>query len=189
MQLVPVIVEMELAGIGGARAKAREMLGFAPWGTLEEFLPIWQYMASTAPVADWSEVQPITRWLAEAGRHLREDDVTALSRRLAARVLDWFGGADVWVTPTVPVWAPPIGAFRGLPPAEGFAGAARLGPFTALFNLTGQPAANIPAGISRGGLPIGVQIVARPFADALVLSLSRAPEEAMPWKDTRPPRT
>jgi aspartyl-tRNA(Asn)/glutamyl-tRNA(Gln) amidotransferase subunit A len=51
-------------------------------------------------------------------------------------------------------------------------------PFTYPFNLTGQPAASIPCGFTRAGLPVGVQIVGPRFADALVLRAARAFESA-----------
>jgi aspartyl-tRNA(Asn)/glutamyl-tRNA(Gln) amidotransferase subunit A len=55
-------------------------------------------------------------------------------------------------------------------------------PFTYPFNLTGQPAASIPCGFTRAGLPVGLQIVGPRFADALVLRAARAFETARPVK-------
>ena len=55
-------------------------------------------------------------------------------------------------------------------------------PFTYPFNLTGQPAASIPCGFTRAGLPVGLQIVGPRFADALVLRAARAFETARPIK-------
>jgi aspartyl-tRNA(Asn)/glutamyl-tRNA(Gln) amidotransferase subunit A len=60
-------------------------------------------------------------------------------------------------------------------------------PFTYPFNLTGQPAASVPAGFTRGGLPVGLQIVGRRNADADVLRASAAFERARPWGAQRPP--
>jgi Asp-tRNA(Asn)/Glu-tRNA(Gln) amidotransferase A subunit family amidase len=67
-----------------------------------------------------------------------------------------------------------------------FAEASKLGVFTAPFNISGQPAASVPAGRSAKGHPIGVQIAGRPLADGLVLALARQVEAAMPWSDDRP---
>jgi aspartyl-tRNA(Asn)/glutamyl-tRNA(Gln) amidotransferase subunit A len=61
--------------------------------------------------------------------------------------------------------------------------------FTFPFNLTGQPAASVPCGFTRAGLPIGLQIVGRRFADATVLRASAALERARPWGATRPPES
>jgi aspartyl-tRNA(Asn)/glutamyl-tRNA(Gln) amidotransferase subunit A len=59
-------------------------------------------------------------------------------------------------------------------------------PFTPAFNLTGQPAASVPCGFTKDGLPIGLQIVGRRFADPLVLRASAAFERARPWRQQRP---
>ena len=59
--------------------------------------------------------------------------------------------------------------------------------FTYQFNMTGQPAATVPAGFTKDGLPIGLQIVGRHLDDALVLRAAAAYEAAAPWKDKWPP--
>ena len=60
-------------------------------------------------------------------------------------------------------------------------------PFTYPFNMTGQPAASVPCGFTRDGLPVGLQIVGRRFDDATVLRASAAFERARPWAQHRPP--
>jgi aspartyl-tRNA(Asn)/glutamyl-tRNA(Gln) amidotransferase subunit A len=59
--------------------------------------------------------------------------------------------------------------------------------FTYPMNLTGQPAATVPAGFTDDGLPIGLQIVGRHLDDPLVLRAAAAFETAAPWKDNWPP--
>jgi len=59
-------------------------------------------------------------------------------------------------------------------------------PFTYPFNLTGHPAASIPCGWSKKGLPIGMQIVGKRFDEATVLQVSKAFEEIAPWQDRIP---
>jgi aspartyl-tRNA(Asn)/glutamyl-tRNA(Gln) amidotransferase subunit A len=59
--------------------------------------------------------------------------------------------------------------------------------FTYPFNLTGQPAATVPAGFTRDGLPVGLQIVGGHLADGLVLRAAAAFEAARPWAQHRPP--
>ena len=59
-------------------------------------------------------------------------------------------------------------------------------PFTFPFNLTGQPAATVPVGMTSSGLPVGLQIVGRRFADRTVLAASAAFEAAQPWAERRP---
>ena len=59
--------------------------------------------------------------------------------------------------------------------------------FTFPINMTGQPAATVPAGFTRDGLPVGLQIVGRHLDDPLVLRTSAAFEAAKPWKGLWPP--
>jgi aspartyl-tRNA(Asn)/glutamyl-tRNA(Gln) amidotransferase subunit A len=60
-------------------------------------------------------------------------------------------------------------------------------PFTYPFNLTGQPAASVPAGWTAEGVPVGLQIVGRRHADRTVLAAAAAFEAARPWSARRPP--
>jgi aspartyl-tRNA(Asn)/glutamyl-tRNA(Gln) amidotransferase subunit A len=59
-------------------------------------------------------------------------------------------------------------------------------PYTFPFNCTGQPAASVPCGFTRDGLPVGLQIVGRRFDDATVLRASAAFERERPWAASRP---
>ncbi len=58
--------------------------------------------------------------------------------------------------------------------------------FTFPFNMTGLPAASIPAGWTKSGLPIGMQIIGKRFDDKTILQVSKAFEEIAPWQDKRP---
>jgi aspartyl-tRNA(Asn)/glutamyl-tRNA(Gln) amidotransferase subunit A len=58
--------------------------------------------------------------------------------------------------------------------------------FTMPFNVTGQPAITVPSGLGEGGLPVAVQLAARPFEDALLLRAAHALEEALDTRKTRP---
>jgi amidase len=161
--------------------------GRFPDGAVEEFLPLWQHLIASVPFLRLSRAQPITRWLAEGGRALRAEEVVSLRRALANRFLREMGDADVWLTPTVAEPAPRVGAFAGRPPGEAFAEAARLGGFTAPFNVTGQPAASIPIGLTGEGLPIGLQIIGGLYREDEVLALSGQLEEAAPWRGRKAP--
>lgn len=59
--------------------------------------------------------------------------------------------------------------------------------FTFAFNMTGQPAASVPCGFTKAGLPIGLQIVGRRLDDATVLRAAAGFEAARPWAHCRPP--
>jgi len=60
-------------------------------------------------------------------------------------------------------------------------------PFTYPFNFTGQPAASVPCGFTKNGLPVGLQIVGRRYDDLGVLQASRTFEKVRPWHDKKPP--
>jgi aspartyl-tRNA(Asn)/glutamyl-tRNA(Gln) amidotransferase subunit A len=107
--------------------------------------------------------------------------------RMKARVAEFFERYDLLATPTTafpafPVRQPPIPTIAGqtVPP---YASAVLL---TLPWNLTGQPAASVPCGLSGTGLPIGLQLVGRVGDDAGVLRASAAFEEARPWAGMLP---
>ncbi|MHA1671679.1 MAG: amidase [Promethearchaeota archaeon] len=58
--------------------------------------------------------------------------------------------------------------------------------YTYPFNMTGLPAASIPSGWTKSGLPIGMQIVGRRYDEKTVLQVSKAYEEIAPWQDKKP---
>ena len=102
----------------------------------------------------------------------------------------WFEAVDLLVTPTnaEPAW--PLGWMNADDRTlDGPAWLERVFtkvPFTALFNLTGQPAISLPLAESSEGLPLGIQLVARYGREDLLLRVAAALEEAMPWRQRRP---
>ena len=97
-----------------------------------------------------------------------------------------FDQFDLLLTPTMPTEA--FGA-KGPPPAEidghpiPLLGAVA---FTYPFNLSGHPAASVPAGLTESGLPAGLQIIGPRHRDDLVLQMAYAYEQMRPWKDHWP---
>jgi len=59
-------------------------------------------------------------------------------------------------------------------------------PFTPTFNMTGHPAASVPCGFTKSGLPVGLHIIAGRHQDALVLQASAGYESIHPWADKKP---
>jgi len=106
--------------------------------------------------------------------------------RLAGRVNAVFDRVDVVLTPVTP--RPPglVGRFEGTGDARTFLGDAEAVAFTAPWNAIGSPAASVPAGRSAEGLPIGVQLVGRPYDEATLLALAAQIERARPWHERRP---
>ena len=102
-------------------------------------------------------------------------DRAALGERMGRFHQDW----DLLLTPTLPIAAFAAGA--EFPQTGPYAGWRDWTPFTYPFNLTQQPAASVPCGFTSSGTPIGVQIVAGKYADALVLRAARAMESVNPF--------
>ena len=94
---------------------------------------------------------------------------------------------DLLLTPAMPL--PAFEAGHLVPPSGGWGKAwTDWAPFSYPFNLTQQPAASIPCGLTGDGLPVGLQIVGPIGADALVLRASRAFEAAHPFPKLDAPR-
>jgi len=91
----------------------------------------------------------------------------------------FFKDFDILLTPTTPIPAPLKGG-------DALERARLLTRFTAPFNLTGLPALSLPCGFTSQGLPIGLQIVSRPWAEAEVLRAGYAYEQATEWHMRRP---
>jgi amidase len=70
---------------------------------------------------------------------------------------------------------------------KGFAPIIGYVPFTAMQNLTGQPAISLPLSWSKSGLPLGVQFVGRFGEEHVLLQLAAQIEKAAPWSKKRPP--
>ncbi|MCB9871645.1 MAG: amidase [Planctomycetes bacterium] len=103
------------------------------------------------------------------------------------RVLPFFDRYDLLMTPSVATLPFTAGALYPEGYAEHPWDWIRWAPYSFPFNLTHLPAASVPAGFSREGLPIGLQLVGRRFAETTVLRAAAAFEEARPWADRRPP--
>lgn len=152
---------------------------------LSSFLPIWEALISQVPVINEKVVGPVPAWLRRNRKNLNIAQIQQHAQGLAKDVLDWFGQeTDVMILPTVPNTPPKVGQWRNLSAEELFNKVATMGAFTAIFNVSGQPAINIPMGLSSLGLPIGVQIIGPPGSDFFLFTLAKKIEEAMPWIET-----
>lgn len=96
------------------------------------------------------------------------------------RCEQFFEAYDLLLTPTTPIAAPTIEGHDAVEQAG------RLTRFTAPFNLAGLPALSLPCGFTEDGLPIGLQIVGRAWADSKVLNAGYAFEQVTNWHDLRP---
>jgi len=118
-----------------------------------------------------------------AHAYVQAQRIRALLGDRFARV---FQATDLLLTPTLAITAPRIDA-REVEGADGPMDVrAAMTLFTRPFNLTGLPALSLPCGFHEG-LPIGLQIVGRPYDESTVLRAAHAYEEATEWHERRPP--
>jgi Asp-tRNA(Asn)/Glu-tRNA(Gln) amidotransferase A subunit family amidase len=113
---------------------------------------------------------------------------TFARRELAAKMGEFFETYDLLFTPTIGVAAWQIGLPGGIiSEVDGKSVSPRSWLLTFPFNLSGQPAISVPAGWTSEDLPVGLQIVGRPYAEATVLRAAAAFEQAKPWAYKKPP--
>lgn len=147
--------------------------------------------------AHWSDQLPaqeaqldpsLVKFIRRGGAVSTRDYVLAMDRARAYwhEAQTFLQRFDLLLTPTVAVT--PFAAGQRAPREIAGQAISVLGwmPFTFPFNLTGQPAASVPAGCTDDGLPVGLQIIGRRNADRTVLAASAAYETACPWSERRP---
>ena len=131
-----------------------------------------------------------TRMLARPGALIPDgvlDRLLAAERSMAERVGRLFEDHDALLMPVMSQPAVPAGVMDGHGATVTYLWETGWVPFNVLWNSTGQPAASVPAGFSATGLPLAVQLVGRPHAEATLLSLAAQIEHARPWAHRRPP--
>ncbi len=137
------------------------------------------------------EVSPTMWAIIERGRSVsgveHSADVEAFrhhSREIATDLAPY----DVFLTPTLTQPPRPFGHWdMSEPDIDAYNAKWTDGVFLFLFNVSGQPAMSLPLHWSADGLPIGVQLVGRPSAEATLLRVAAQLESAQPWIDKRPP--
>ncbi len=121
--------------------------------------------------------------LVPASAYLKAQRIRTVLMRDLERV---FQEVDCLATPTAASPAPKLDAGAGEIGAPTGALRSALRRLTQPFNLTGSPAITVPCGFSQDGLPIGLQLVGRPFDEARLLNLAYTYEHNTPWKDRHP---
>jgi amidase len=105
----------------------------------------------------------------------------------ARRMADWWNDHDLLLTPTLGAPPPQLGWFTAAGPEEEGARIASFIPYTAQFNLTGQPAISLPLHQTPAGLPVGVQLVAAYGREDILVRVASQLEQAAPWSGQHPP--
>jgi amidase len=157
-----------------------------------EFTQTWArgIYEDSLTIPDRSQLERLSRRMVGFGRLVvpdrRRERLLAKRQSTSARILKLWDEIDVLLTPGLTRTALPAeGGFRKPAPIA-FNMAGSFTPFTPPFNITGQPAVTIPAGIGSDGLPLSVQLVGSPGAEATLYALAAQIEAAQPWAEQRP---
>ena len=194
-------VDPDVAGLVENAARAFEDLGvtveevtppFGPAGPeLIRFFWAAHVLRYAQYLPEWEEkMDPgLVACIRAADRYSAEDYMNMRQRKLdyVYSVHRWFDDWDLLLTPAVSVAAFP--ADQLLPshwPQHDWDWTV-WAEFSYPFNFSGNPAASVPCGFTDEGLPVGLQIVGKRFADLTVLQASAAFEGIRPWADKRPP--
>lgn len=142
------------------------------------------------------EIEPLTRVMIEIGRKRSAPEYLLAVQTLqifARRVAQFMESYDVFLTPVLAEPPLSLGTLAATSD-DAMAGMKRSGlftPFTALQNMTGQPAMSVPlywsSAEASAGLPLGVQFVGRYGDEATLFRLAAQLELARPWADKHPP--
>jgi amidase len=149
-----------------------------------------EYLADRPPAED--EIEPLSRVVMELARDMPSVAYLAAIAQLQALargIVAFFAGYDLLLTPALAERPLAIGDCNGLGehPLKDLARSGRFTPYTALFNVTGQPAITLPVGFGEDGLPTAVQLVGRPLSEDTLLQVAAQVETARPWTHQRPP--
>ncbi|MEQ9640801.1 MAG: amidase [Alphaproteobacteria bacterium] len=159
--------------------------GFLGWAIAD-----WRRRYGVTPSED--NLEPLTWEIYRRSRDISAADYLLAvqdCQRMTRDVSRFFVDRDLWLTPTTT--APPLllGEMVGTKdqPMAGARRGAKFASFTAICNITGQPAMSVPLYWTPDGLPVGAHLAARYGAEAILLRLAAQLEEARPWADRRPP--
>jgi len=132
-----------------------------------------------------NKIRFLTGSIIPAQAYYKAQKIRAVLRQ---QILDALEKVDVLVLPTGPVTAPPVESVPGIESKEhSLTGLAGRISFTGPFNLAGTPAISVPCGFSAAGMPMGLQIVGKPFDEETVLRVAHAYEQNTDWHNCRAP--
>lgn len=137
------------------------------------------------------QMHPVTRMLLERAEYVPATEYVhaqRVRRRLAAEMAAAMTGVDAILLPTTPTPAYKRTEATSFAPEDGEHPLSLSTSFTAIFNITGQPALTVPCGFSSTGLPMGLQIVGRPGGESVIFRAGRAYEAATEWHLRQPAR-
>ena len=156
------------------------------------FEDLWSVEFASLPIPADAEdkLRPLTAWLRQRGRGRSALELYGALGSLRSRARDELKATAVYDAVLTPTLAQPPAKVGGLrddaDPARDFENQKRFTPFTAPYNLSGQPAMSIPLYWTDDDLPIGIQLVGRPGDEETLLRLAAQLEAAEPWAHRRP---
>lgn len=167
-------------------------LGLSIADTTAMFIPRYLHSIaeSVAAVERPDRLDRRTRGMGRVARLMPRRAVAAATRfgvGATARLNTLFDRFDVLLSPVLTRPPLPIGAWEGYSGVRTLLAASNYVAHTEIWNVAGNPAASVPAGVSADGLPIGAQLVGRPNGEGTLLSLAGQLERAKPWADRQPP--
>lgn len=170
----------------GARVERIDKVGFDVFDIymIQATLRLADILKASKP-EDLEQFPPLVLSVLEYGARVRPQDIqTMYDRRnaLGDALLAIFQEHDVIISPTAPFPAPTIGQFYPDGDIRSEANRLLIG-FTAPFNLVHMPALSMPAGFTRAGLPVGLQIAGRKFSELTLLRVGQALETMCPLSD------
>lgn len=137
------------------------------------------------------ELEPLNRFLIDSAEQITSvQHIQALTQihAYARKVVQWWEGYDVLLTPTLALPPVEIGwVFSDDDPMGQLIRSGMFIPFTPMANVTGLPAVSVPFHKTDAGLPVGVQLVGSPANEAELIRLCAQIEDARPWTGDRPP--
>jgi amidase len=153
---------------------------------------LWYAHATLVPLAPEQEqiLRPLTRYMRGRGHTIKASELLFAQGYLQAvtrPALAALNAYDAILTPTLALPPAPVGWFDEVEPAGNFERQKRFTPFAAVYNVTGQPAVNVPLHWNADGLPIGVMLAGRMGEEGTLISLSAQLERARPWQHRHPP--
>jgi amidase len=201
----PLDLPVDAECIDGLRQAARTLEGLGhkvesaevgmPPEMVDAFMSVVNSGLADYDGIDWSRTEPHIQANRQKALGIDSLEYVAavhklqrFTRHLSKR---WGDEFDILLTPTMSILPPKAGVILAgahadpdqSPPLEVF----QMAIFTSPFNITGFPAISLPVHVTEQGLPVGVQLVAGPWEEALLLQISAQLEQTCGWVDRRPP--
>ncbi|MEL6442378.1 MAG: amidase [Cyanobacteria bacterium J06621_8] len=153
---------------------------------IEPFKTVWSSAVAGSGI-DPQVLSPMNQWVySQSGTAAEYVQAVAKMQLFARQLVALFQQIDVLVTPTYMHPAIKVGAWANLTPESTFAQIVNWILPCPPFNVTGQPGISIPIGFDSQQVPLGIQLVGKPNADATILALAAQLEQAQPWGHLRP---